>query len=314
MKYTPYQWLTFFYLYSILGWMFESVYVSVRQKKLVNRGFLKGTFLPIYGSGAVMMLFVSEPFKENLILTYFAGVFGATLLELITGVALEAIFKVRYWDYSYQKFNYKGYICLSSSVAWGFFTIGMNEWLHPVIMNMLNKIPGPLTLLFVSFVTVVLCVDIVISVREALDLRDVLIRMEEMRKEMLLLRRRADVIIACLDDSWHEFVEEHPGLERIEEVYKEIDLRIDKLKNLKNILISSEKLTEDQKKEFLDFKVMFHKVKEMQTNYQGHNLKVFGQRISGNPTMISEKYRFSLEALKKRIWEEEPEKKPRQEH
>ena len=67
-------------------------------------------FFPIYGSGAVMMLFVSEPFKNNLILTYFAGVVGATLLELVTGAAMEALLKVRYWDYSNQKFNYKGYL------------------------------------------------------------------------------------------------------------------------------------------------------------------------------------------------------------
>ena len=51
------------------------------------------------------MLFVSEPFKDNLILTYFAGVVGATLLELVTGAAMEALLKVRYWDYSNQKFE-----------------------------------------------------------------------------------------------------------------------------------------------------------------------------------------------------------------
>ena len=90
--------------------IFESCYVSFRKKEWVNRGFLHGPFLPIYGSGAVMMLFVSEPFKNNLILTYFAGVVGATLLELVTGAAMEALLKVRYWDYSNQKFNYKGYI------------------------------------------------------------------------------------------------------------------------------------------------------------------------------------------------------------
>lgn len=63
------------------------------EKQWVNRGFLHGPFLPIYGSGAVMMLFVSEPFKDNLILTYFAGVVGATLLELVTGAAMEALLK-----------------------------------------------------------------------------------------------------------------------------------------------------------------------------------------------------------------------------
>ena len=102
-QYTTQQWLLYFYVYCFLGWIFESCYVSFRKKQWVNRGFLHGPFLPIYGSGAVMMLFVSEPFKDNLILTYFAGVVGATLLELVTGAAMEALLKVRYWDYSNQK-------------------------------------------------------------------------------------------------------------------------------------------------------------------------------------------------------------------
>ena len=114
-QYTLQQWILYFYVYCFLGWIFESCYVSFRKKEWVNRGFLHGPFLPIYGSGAVMMLFVSEPFKDNLILTYFAGVLGATLLELVTGAVMEDLLKVRYWDYSNQKFNYKGYICLSSS-------------------------------------------------------------------------------------------------------------------------------------------------------------------------------------------------------
>ena len=79
-QYTVFEWLLFFYTYSFLGWVFESCYVSIRKKRWVNRGFLKGPFLPIYGGGAVMMLFVSYPFKENLILTFFAGAVGATLL------------------------------------------------------------------------------------------------------------------------------------------------------------------------------------------------------------------------------------------
>ena len=158
-QYTLQQWILYFYVYCFLGWIFESCYVSFRKKEWVNRGFLHGPFLPIYGSGAVMMLFVSEPFKNNLILTYFAGVVGATLLELVTGAAMEALLKVRYWDYSNQKFNYKGYICLSSSVAWGFLTILMNEVLHPAILHVLAVIPKMADGVFVWVVSAGLAVD-----------------------------------------------------------------------------------------------------------------------------------------------------------
>ena len=77
--------------------------------------------LPLYGSGAVMMLWVSLPFQDSLILTYISGVIGATALEYVTGYVMERLFKIRYWDYSNQPFNVHGYICLSSSIAWGRF-------------------------------------------------------------------------------------------------------------------------------------------------------------------------------------------------
>ena len=103
--YTWYQWLTFFYLYCFFGWIFESTYVSLKQKQFVNRGFLRLPMLPLYGSGAVMMLWVSLPFQDSLILTYISGVIGATALEYVTGYVMERLFKIRYWDYSNQPFN-----------------------------------------------------------------------------------------------------------------------------------------------------------------------------------------------------------------
>ncbi len=69
-----------FYLYCFFGWIFESTYVSLKQKRFVNRGFLRLPMLPLYGSGAVMMLWVSLPFQDSLILTYISGVIGATAL------------------------------------------------------------------------------------------------------------------------------------------------------------------------------------------------------------------------------------------
>ena len=67
--YTALQWLFFFYLYSFIGWCYESAYVSIRKRRWVNRGFMRGPMLPLYGSGAVMMLVVSAPFQDSIILT-----------------------------------------------------------------------------------------------------------------------------------------------------------------------------------------------------------------------------------------------------
>lgn len=105
-NYTLVDWLLFFYIYCFIGWCIESTFVSVKQKKFVNRGFMRGPFLPLYGSGAVLMLYVSIPVRNNLLMTFLAGCIAATILEYVTGVAMEALFKVRYWDYSDQSFNF----------------------------------------------------------------------------------------------------------------------------------------------------------------------------------------------------------------
>ncbi len=293
-QYTIQQWLLYFYVYCFLGWVFESCYVSFRKKQWVNRGFLHGPFLPIYGSGAVMMLFVSEPFKDNLILTYFAGVAGATLLELVTGAAMEALLKVRYWDYSNQKYNYKGYICLSSSVAWGFLTILMNEVFHPAILYVLAIVPKMADEIFVWVVSAGLAVDLCISVRDAIDLRNILIGMENVRKEVVILRKRADVVIAVLDQEWREYVKNHPAVERMDEIGKEIELRLAKMKEMAEL----PKLPERQKLEMLDVKERIGKLKERNFRLKRRGTGNVRMLIKGNPTMVSPKYADAFNQLK----------------
>lgn len=308
-QYSLYEWLIFFYIYSFFGWIFESVYVSLRKKRWVNRGFLLGPFLPIYGGGAVMMLFVSEPFKSNLILTYFAGAVGATLLELVTGMVMESIFKVRYWDYSDRKYNYKGYICLESAVLWGFFTIAMNQAVHPALLRLLAAVPAlPLHVVF-GIVSVFLVFDIISSVKEALDLRDMLEKMESLREEMLRLRRRADVVIACLDDSWREFVENNPAADKAGEIYKGLEFRYNMLRQR----VSELDILNDVQKEDLAelkewFSTVFRKLERFRSEklHQGRRRRL-KNRILGNPTMTSVRYRFSLEALREKFWESRDE-------
>ena len=302
-QYTAYQWLSFFFVYSFLGWIFESAYVSLKSKKLTNRGFLKGPFLPIYGSGAVMMLFVSEPFKDQILLTYIAGVVGATLLELATGAVIEAIFKVRYWDYSNQKFQFKGYICLSSSVAWGFFTIGMDEWLHPAVLYALSLIPATAGEVLFALTAITFQIDTVLSVREAIDMRELLVRMENMRYEMQLLRKRADVVMAVVDDEWHSQWHgiKDPATERFGELKGSLDVHFDRLKQS----ISEHKpLSVSQQKEIEELFGRFGKLKSSIQKLRRARIEAFRQRILGNPTMISTQYRLSLDFLKHRMKEE----------
>lgn len=183
-EYTWYQWLMFFFLYCLFGWVFESAYVSVKTRHLVNRGFLRLPMLPLYGTGAVMMLWVSLPFREHLGMVYLSGVAAATLLEYVTGWGMERLFKMKYWDYSSQRFNLKGYICLSSSIAWGGLTILLTELIHPPIARYVMGLPSVVAITVVAVISILFAADTVRSVKTALDLAKVLDAMTKMKAEL----------------------------------------------------------------------------------------------------------------------------------
>lgn len=209
--YSVIQWLFFFYFYCFVGWCIESTYVSLHQKRLVNRGFMRGPFLPLYGSGGIMMLVVSMPFQEHLILVYIAGCIGATILEYVTGVTMEALFKVRYWDYSDKRFNFQGHICLGTSLSWGLLTILMTRLVHKPVEHLVLMIPATALTIVTLALTVGIACDFALSFKAAMDLRDVLVMMEKAKEELVHIQKRLDVIIALADsdiqarkEEWNE--------------------------------------------------------------------------------------------------------------
>ena len=184
MSYSFQQWLLFFYIYCFFGWCFESTYVSLRKHRFVNRGFLHSPLLPIYGSGAVVMLLVTLRIRSYAVLMFFAGMIGATALELVVGLAMEAIFEVKYWDYSNQKFNYRGVICLSSSLCWGLFTVLLNKVIHQPVESFVLGLPAAAVTVTVCVISVIFLCDTVVSVKVALGIRDMLDARVRLKKEL----------------------------------------------------------------------------------------------------------------------------------
>lgn len=294
-QYSIIQWLFFFYFYCFFGWVFESTYVSLKSRKFVNRGFMRGPFLPIYGSGAIMMLVVSMPFQENIFLTYIAGCIGATALELVTGIAMEALFKVRYWDYSNQKFNYKGHICLSSTVAWGFLTILMTEFVHKGVEKIVFAIPAMAVNLVTVVVTVYIIIDFTLSFKAAMDLRDILVGLEKAKEEMERIQKRLDVLIAVANDE-RQSRKLESGV-RIDELMESIEERFNSFKE--RVRINPSEFVDDVREEIMELRSKYTVEKEHRLQFK--RLKDFYQRalIKGNPTMYSKRFEEALEELKK---------------
>ena len=205
--YTTGQWVLLFFFYCFCGWVWESCYVSLCQRRWVNRGFLQGPLLPIYGSGAIIILFVTLPVAGNLELVWLLGMLAATALEYVTGDVMERLFKVRYWDYSKQKFNLNGHICLSSSIAWGFFSILLVRFIHPPIARLLADVPSWLVDPLALALTIAFTVDVVQSVQAALDLKDVLTKLAEENEDLRRLAKRAEVVSAFAEEDLKRFRE-----------------------------------------------------------------------------------------------------------
>lgn len=222
--YTWYQWLAFFYIYCFFGWIFESAYVSTKQRRFVNRGFLRSPMLPLYGSGAVMMLWVSLPVRDNLFLVYCSGVIAATALEYITGYVMERLFKVRYWDYSNQKFQLHGYICLTSSIAWGFLTILMTEVIHAPVSRLVLSFNQNILLLCLVLITALFTADAYESTKEALALGKSLEAMTKMKEEIEELQARISALKE--EAAEHAMAAREEAVERLYAVKEETEERL----------------------------------------------------------------------------------------
>ena len=196
MIYTFSTWLFFFYFYCFLGWIWETCYVSVLKAKWVNRGFMRGPFLPIYGSGAIVVLIFTLPFRTNPGLVFVVGMASATILEYFTGAAMEQMFHVRYWDYSNQRLNLNGHICVTSSLAWGMFSVILTLYGHTPVERLVSCMNINVLEAIVFVLTVYISIDMAESVREAINLKEVLLSLEENNEEFRRLQKHIEIASA----------------------------------------------------------------------------------------------------------------------
>ena len=123
---------------SVLGWFVESAYMSFCNHRLTNRGFAKGPFCPIYGFGAVIGYLVLNPLSGHYVTLYLTGAFLATTFEYLVGIMMQKLLGEVWWDYTEKPMNYKGIICLESTIAWGFYAIIITMFLHERVLHLID--------------------------------------------------------------------------------------------------------------------------------------------------------------------------------
>ena len=176
--------LTYFFIYSFLGWVMESIFRSVMEKKIINTGFLKGPICPIYGFGAIIMITILNGLSNNIILLFIASVVLLSFWEYIVGVLLEKIFHTKYWDYSNHKINFQGRICLSNSIYWGILGVAFVKYIHPFMIAILDKINIDILYFVVEISTLVFVVDVITSVVKVKSIKSALEKIEELNSEI----------------------------------------------------------------------------------------------------------------------------------
>ena len=204
-QYTFIQWLLFFFIYCFLGWVWEICYVSIKKREWINRGFLHGPMLPIYGSGAIIVLLCTIGERDQVILIFIFGMTGATILEYVTGACMERLFRVRYWDYSHMPLNLKGYICLPVSLGWGVFSVLLVRVIHVPIENLVLQIPERIAEVVSVVCSSAFAVDFTLSFSEAMDLRDMLIRLSDSNEKIQRLQKRLEVVSAFAEDGLMQY-------------------------------------------------------------------------------------------------------------
>lgn len=176
--------LTYFLIYSFLGWVIESIFRSIIEKKIINTGFLKGPICPIYGIGELIMSFVLDGLSNNLICLFIASMIILTIWEYIVGVFLEKTFHTKYWDYSDHKINFQGRICLTNSIYWGILGVVFVKYIHPFMQEIIEKVNIDVLHFVVTITSIVFVVDVITSIVKVKNIKPALERIEELNNEI----------------------------------------------------------------------------------------------------------------------------------
>lgn len=160
-----------FIIYSFIGWIIEVIVIFKQTKKLVNRGFLMGPYCPVYGTGALIMLFIFSKYRDDPFNLFIMFIFYASILEYFTSYLMEKLFNARWWDYSKNKFNINGRVCLTNALGFGVLGLLLGYYIHPVIIEIINATPIPVLYWIAIPIITIFIMDVIITFNVVTRLR-----------------------------------------------------------------------------------------------------------------------------------------------
>ena len=161
------QFFSTFFLYSFLGWVMECIVIRREKGRWENRGFAHLPFCIIYGFGAMLGFALLRPFSGNYVLLYLVGAVLATLFEYLTARLMLRLFGTFWWDYTNKPFNYKGILCLESTLGWGLIALLLFAFLHRLVFRAVLLIPDRVGLAAAFLLVCAYAVDFAVSAYQA---------------------------------------------------------------------------------------------------------------------------------------------------
>lgn len=269
-----------FFIYSFLGWVMETCYESILNKKLINRGFVNGPICTIYGFGALSVYFMLKPFENNLIVLFIIGIIVPSILEYFTGWLMEVIFKTTWWDYTNYRFNIKGRICLSISITWGLLTVALFLFIQPFVSYIVSLYPVSVGKILGIIAIIIYLIDYSTTCYCAIDLKSLLNNMSDVMEEIVSCAQLTK-LYETKEESMY-YLENSKPIEFINEVKEKLG---------KSIQVNKE----NYKEKLIQLSTKYESLKSKSNIIQGRILRAFPKLKIKN----KEKY---LEELKSYIF------------
>ena len=204
-----FQLISYFFIYSFLGWCMEIAYAALKKKHFYNRGVLNGPLCPVYGIGMILILTFFSSLKESLVFLAIGSAVIATLLEFFTGALMEKLFKKRWWDYSDYKYNLGGYVCIPFSALWGVGAALTLRFIHPLIHMMISRVPALAGQIILIAGLVILAMDFISVLGVVFQVQKYNTRVEELAEGMQQMSNRlARAIFTRIEK---RMAKAHPG-------------------------------------------------------------------------------------------------------
>lgn len=297
LGFSLYEMCLLFIVWSFIGWAIEVCAHALKMGEYSNRGFLSMPICPIYGLGVLIITILLHPFMDIPILMFICSSLICTAFELFVGVTMKMIFHNVWWDYSDEHFNFKGYICLKTSILWGMGCLIVEYCAEPQIEWLVDSIPTTAGTVFIGVMGVLIIIDCSNSVAAVYKLNLRLKEISEISEKMYnssqkLGKALADTALTAVDK----------GSEAAAAIYAKRMESEEKAAELRN----------DIKENITDMKD--ETVEKLRARYDA--LVAFSDKnvermIKAFPSMHSVKYRKEFENIRAKLRERASERKDR---